>query len=167
MVLVLVGVSLQVGAVGIEHPTADQSMFVALFVALFDDAVEDGLLDVGAGIAPAAVLGEGGGIDHLVGEAHPEKPAVGDVDLDFPHQLPFGADAEQVANEQHLEQAHWVQRRAAVVRAVEGRGLVQDEVKPDVPVDQTQEVILRDQFFQPSPFPVRTGSERAASASRN
>lgn len=143
-VMALVGVRLQVRAVGIEHAPADQPVFDRLL----DNGVEDRLLDPCPGKAAATILAQRGGVGHLVGQAQPEKPAVGHIDLDLTHQLALGAHPEQVADEQHLEQHHGVDGRAAVVGTVEPFGLLADEVEADVGVDQPEQVITRNQLVQ-------------------
>ena len=134
---VLVGIGLQVGAVAVKDPSADQ----AVFDGLFHDGVEDLLLDAGAGKAPAPVLGERGGIGHLVGQSQAEKPPVGDIDLYFPHQLALRANAEEVADEKNLEEHHRVEGRATVIGAIQMGRLLPDEIKPNVSIDQTQKMV--------------------------
>jgi transcription elongation GreA/GreB family factor len=71
----------------------------------------------------------------------PQEPAIGDIDLDLAHQLAFGSDAEQVADEQRLEYHRRIERRAAVVGAVKRRGQIVDEAKVDRRVDLAKQVI--------------------------
>lgn len=66
LVFVLIGIGLEVGAVRIKHATTDESVLNGLF----DNGIEDRLVNVGINKAPTVVLGEGGGINDLVGEAH-------------------------------------------------------------------------------------------------
>jgi len=65
LVFVLIGAGFEVGAIGVEHTTADKSVGNGLF----NNSVEDGLFNPGLGKASAAVLGEGGGVDDFVGQA--------------------------------------------------------------------------------------------------
>ena len=148
VVPVLVGAGFEVGAIAVEDAAADE----AVFDGSLDDAVEDGLFDVAAGKAAPAVLREGGGVDDAVGERQAEEPAVGDVDLDLTHQLALGTDAEEVADEEHLEQLYGIDGGTAVVGAVQMPGGVADEVEGDVAVDQTKQVIRRNQLFEGDHF---------------
>ncbi len=141
----LVGVGLEMRRVGIEHRAVDQ----AGPDRLLDDPVEDRLRYCLVLVAAATVLRQRRGVEHLVGQLEPQKPAVGDVDLDLAHQLPLRTNAEQVADEQRLEHQGRVERRPAVVGAVERRRQVMDEGKVDHPVDLAKQVILRDQLVEP------------------
>jgi len=89
--------------------------------------VPDGLLDnmveyLLGNLCPvktaAAVLAEGTGIKHLVGQSQAQKPAIGHVHLNLAHQLALGTDAEQIADEKSFEQNLRRNRRAAIVRAI-------------------------------------------------
>lgn len=148
VVPVLVGTGFEMGAVAVEDTSADE----AVLDGCLDNAVEDGLFDVAATEAATAVLREGGGINDAIGQSQSEEPAVGDVDLDLSYQLTFGADAEEVADEEHLEQLHRVDGGTAVVGAVQMRGGVADKVEWDVVVDQTKQVIRRNQLFEGDHF---------------
>ncbi len=46
---------------------------------------------------------ERSGVEHPVGQAQPQEPAISYIHLDLAHQLSLGADAEQIANEERLE----------------------------------------------------------------
>lgn len=142
--LVLVGARLQVRAVGVQHPAIDH----AVPDRLAHDLVKDPLIDRGVGVAPAAILREGRGVRHLVGQAEAGKPAVGDIDLHLAHQLPLAAHPEQVADEQQLEHHHRIECRASVVGAVQVRDLGPDELEIDRSIDLAQQVIGRHQRFQ-------------------
>ncbi len=107
----------------------------------FNDGIEDLLLDRRPRKAPPTVLRQRRGIRYLVGQAQAKKPTIGHIDLDFPHQLAIRTDPEQVANEQHFEQPHRVEGQTAVVGTIQMGRLLADEVKPDVPIDQTQQMI--------------------------
>ena len=85
---------------------------------------------------------------YLVRQTKAEKPAVGNIDLDFLHQPPLGANPEQIANKQHLEQHHRIDRRPAIVLTVQVLGRFADEIKPDVLVEQAKQVVFRDQLLQ-------------------
>lgn len=67
------------------------------------------------------------------------------------------ANPEQVANEQHLEQHHRINGRPAIVLAVQMLGRFVDEIKPDVPVEQAEQVVFRDQLLQRHYFQFRLG----------
>lgn len=97
-----------------------------MFERLFHNAVEDRLFDPGTGISPAPVLRKGGSIQRTIGQAQVEKPAIGYVELDLLDQ-PARSDAEQVANEEHFEQHDRIERRAAVVAAIQMGGFLADE----------------------------------------
>ena len=115
---------------------------------LFHDPVEDALSDRLVLVAPPPVLAQGRGVEHRVRQLQPQEPAIGDVDLDLAHQLPLRAHPEQVAHEQRLEHQGRIERRAAIVGAVERRRQVVDEGKVDHPVDLAKQVILRNQLIQ-------------------
>lgn len=117
-----------------------------------DEAVEDGLFDVGVGEAATAVLREGGGVDDAIGERKTKEPRVCNVDLHLPHELALGADAKEVTDEEHLEQLHGIDGGSAIVGGVEMRGGVTNEVKWDVTVDQMKQVIRRNQLFKRDHF---------------
>src|SRR5262249_36626349 len=81
-------------------------------------------------------------------QLQPQKPAVGDVDFDLTHQLPFGAHTEQVADEQRLEHQRRIERGASVVRAVKSGNPVMDKRKVDHRIDLAKQVILRNQTVE-------------------
>ncbi len=112
---VLVGVGLQVRGIGVEHRPVHQPVAHRLK----DDLVEDLLEHRRLVESPPPVLADRGGVRHLVRQPKTEEPAIGHVHLDLAHQLPLRAHPEQVADQQHLEEQHRIQRRPPVVRAVE------------------------------------------------
>ena len=59
-------------------------------------------------------------VRHLAVEAEPAKPAVGEVQVNFLAQPPFGTNAVAVANQQHPDQQFGINRRPAG-RAVKWR----------------------------------------------
>ena len=130
----LVGIGLQVRAVGVEHPPTNQPVLERLL----DDAIKDLLFDVRPGKPPSPVLRQRRGVRHLVGQAKSEKPPVRHIDFDLLEQTALRADAEQVANEQHLEQHDRVDRRTSIVLAIQVTGGFADEVEADVTVEQTE-----------------------------
>ena len=105
-------------------------------------------MDGGVGKAAATGLTESGGIDDLVGQAHAQEPAIGDVEVNFLDQAAFAADTEQIADEEHLEKDDGVDGGAAIVGAIAVANLVANEVKGDELVDFAQEVVLGNEFFE-------------------
>ena len=101
----------------------------------FDDFIENDLFDIRAGETLAPVLQQYRCIRYFVRQAHSREPAVCHIDLDFPHQLPLRADSEQVANEQYLEQRHWINCWSAVIGTVQVGGSFSDEIEFDVAVN--------------------------------
>ena len=66
--------------------------------------------------------------------------------------MTLGADAEEVADEEHHEQLHRIDGGTTVVGAVQMRGGVADEVEGDVAVDQAEQVIQWNQLFEGDHF---------------
>lgn len=62
--------------------------------------------------------------------------------------MALGADAKKVTDEEHLEQLHRIDGGSAIVGGVEMRGGFMNEVEGDVTVDQTKQVIRRNQLFK-------------------
>jgi len=110
---------------------------------LLNNGVKNHLLDACLCKATAPVLAQGRGIRHLIRQTQAQKPPIGHINFNLPHQLPLRTHAKQVANEQHLEQHHRINRRAAIVSAIQVRRLLTDKIKADVGVNQPQQVILR------------------------
>lgn len=75
------------------------------------------------------------------------KPAVGHIDLNLLHEPALGANTKQVADQQHLEPCHVIERWSTVVTAVQVFGLGLDEAEVNVSVNQTQQVVLRNQLI--------------------
>lgn len=144
IVFALVGIGLQVGRVRVEHRAINK----AGRDRLFDDAVEDRLRHAGIVVATPPVLRQRRGVEHLVRQLQPQEPAVGDIDLDLAHQLALRANPTQVADEQRLEHQGRVQRRTAIVGAIEQRRQIVDEGKVDHTVDLAQQVINWNQLIQ-------------------
>src|SRR5574340_681437 len=68
---------------------------------------------------------------------------------------------EEIADEEHLEQLYGIDGGVTVVGAVQMRGGVADEVERDMAVDQTKQVIRRNQLFEGDHFqPVLVGGGR-------
>ena len=132
------------GGVGVEHPPVDQ----AVRDRLFDDRLEDGPGNTVLLEAAPAVLADRRGVEDPIGELQAQEPAIGDIDLDLPHQLALGADAEQIADEQRLEHQGRIQRRPAVVGAIEPGDALVDERKVDHSLDLAKQVILRNQLLE-------------------
>jgi len=61
--------------------------------------------------------------------------------------LPFTADAKQIADDQHLEEDHRINRRPPVVRAVEAGHPFADERKVHRPLHLPQQMIPRNQLI--------------------
>jgi len=89
------GIGLQVGRVRVERLAVDQFVLNGLQ----HDLIKDLLVDTGDGEAVDPVAAESRVIRHLARQPEAEKPAVGVVDLDLPHQPALRADAKQVVDE--------------------------------------------------------------------
>ena len=61
------------------------------------------------------VLREGGMLGHSVFQAQSTKPAIGQIQVHFFAQSPFGSNAEAVADEQHPNRQLRVDRRPTCV----------------------------------------------------
>jgi hypothetical protein len=70
------------------------------------------------------------------------------LNLDFARQLPLGAHAEQVADEQRLEHKSRMARRTSIVGAVGPGDAMIVEGKVDHRVDLAKQVILGDKPFE-------------------
>ena len=73
-------------------------------------------------------------------------------DLNLLHQTTLGAQAEQIAHEEHLEQHHRIKCRTAVVWAIKRFALPAEEVERDLPVDQPEQVVLGNQLLKREHF---------------
>ena len=144
VVFALVGIGLEMRAVGIEHRPIHQAMADRLL----DDGVEYVLGHTRIGEASPPALAQGRGIEHAIGQLQAQEPAIGHVDRDLAHQLPFRANAEQVADEQGLEHQGRIERRTAVVGAVQARNPIMNEREVDHRIDPTQKVIGGYQLFE-------------------
>ena len=140
----LVGVGLEMGAVGVQYLAADQS----LRDGLLDHGLEDLLMYRTVGEPAAPVLTDRRGVGYLVGQSQPQKPAIGDVDLDLAHQLAFAANAEQLADEQRLEQQYRIECGPAVIGAVEMTHPVANEGEVERGIDLAQEVVVGNQLLE-------------------
>ena len=138
---VLVGIGFEVRAVAIKHCAIHK----ARPDTLFDNLVENLLIDVAVIEPSPPVLTDRAGIGYLVGQAKLQKPPIGHIDLDLAHQLPFRANAKQIADKQHLEQQHRIKRRASVVGTIQMRNPVMNETEIDQCVDLAQQMIRRHQ----------------------
>ncbi len=83
IVFALVGIGLQMCAVGIKHRPIDQSVPDRLF----NDVVENVLGDRCVVKAPPPVLAQCRGVEHRIAQLQAQEPAIGDIDLDLTHQL--------------------------------------------------------------------------------
>ena len=144
VVLALVGIGFQMRRIRVENRAVDQ----LVGNRLSDDRVEDVLGDGRVVEATTAVLAERRGVEHAIGQLQPQEPAIGDIDLDLAHQLALRADAKQIADEQCLEHQRRIERRTAVVGAVESRNPVMDEGEVDHRVDLAKQVVLRHQTVE-------------------
>jgi hypothetical protein len=95
---------------------------------LLNDRVEDLLVDRRVGKAPAPVPRERRGIGNPVSQPETRELPVRHIDLHLAHELALAAHPEQVADEQQFEHHHRVQRGPPVVRAVQVRHLLADEL---------------------------------------
>lgn len=115
---------------------------------LLDNVVENILGHRRIVVAPPPVLAQRRGIEHLVRQLQPQKPAVGDIHLDLAHQLALRADPEQVTDEQRLEHQRRIQRRTANVCTIKIRNALVDERKVDHRIDLAQKVILGNKLIE-------------------
>lgn len=146
--LVLVGADLEVSGVGIKNTAIDP----LLAHRLQHDLGKDLLINHTLGKATTTVLAKRRCIGNLVGQPIADKLAIGHIDLDLPNQLPFGANAEQVTEKQHLKQHHRIHCRTTVVGAIEIFDFLADKLKVDNSVDFAQQVIFGNQFFDADEF---------------
>lgn len=123
----LVGVGFEMRAVGIKHAPVHH----ATPDCLQDDLIKNVLVDTALGKATAAILAQCRCIGHLVGQTQSQKPAVGNIDLDFTHELPLATNTKQVAQQQTFEQHHRIQCRAAIVGAIQMGDALTDEFQID------------------------------------
>ena len=140
----LVRIRLEMRAIGVERTTANQ----IVLNSLLNNPVQDALLNVRPDKPATTVLRQRRGIRHLLRQTKAKKPAVGHFELDFLDQPSLGANPEQVAIEQHPQQHHQINRRLAIDLAVQVRYHRADEIKPDVLVEQAEQVLFRNQLFQ-------------------
>jgi hypothetical protein len=90
-----------------------------------------------------------------------QKPAVSRIDLNLFFQPSLRADSEEVSDQQHLKEHHRVNRRAAVVRAVQMFDLLVDKREVDHLVDLAQQMVPRDKGFDADELELRLLSRLA------
>jgi hypothetical protein len=107
----LVGIGLDQARIDGKALTRDQPRLDAVGDDVFKELTED------VAVAEAFVAGarERRVVGHLVLDAEPAEPALGQVDLDLTHELAFGADSEDVAEDEHSQREFGVDRGAAKV----------------------------------------------------
>ena len=135
--LVLVGVGLQMRRIGIENlargqPPVHRQQY---------DFVEYLLIDRALGETTTTILAKRRGVRNLVAKLQTKEPAVGNVHLHLPHQLPLRANSVQITKQQQLEQHHRLQRRTAVVLAVKVLHAGVDKTEIHHLVDLPQQVL--------------------------
>lgn len=127
--------------VAVEHLARHQAPPAGQFHHL----IEDLLIHIAVAKTPPPVLAQRRGVRHLVGQLQPQKPPVGRVALHLAHQLPLAADAEQIPDQQQLEQHHRIQCRSPIVLAVQMPHPFANELQIDGPLDPAQQMIARNQ----------------------
>lgn len=114
-----------------------------------ENALEDMFEDVRVLEAADVVLPEGREMGDLLGEPVADEPAVSDVDFNLADGLTHAADAEKILDEDDLEERNGVDAgRPAIQRRIQVLDLVIDEAEIDSPVDDAQDVVLRNQVLQ-------------------
>lgn len=141
---VLVGIGLEMRAVGIEYVAAHQT----LYHGLLDHRIENLLVNRAVGETAAPVLTDRRGVGYLVGQAQAEKPAVGDVDLNLTYQLALASNTEQVTDKQRLEEQYGVKRGPAVIGTVEMTHSIADKAEIERSLDLTQQMVRWHEFFE-------------------
>lgn len=106
--------------------------------------IEKGLKDIGT--KADSRLGQDAVVGYLFVKVVAQKPAVGEIILDFVHETALGSDAVEVANEQRLEEDNRVDGRLAGVAVVRVRQFV-DEREVDCVSDAAKEVIPSNEPF--------------------
>src|SRR5690606_36532296 len=109
---------------------------------------EDLLEQVGVLEAAHVVFAEGGEVGDGLAEVIPDEPPVGHVGFDFLDGLAHGTNAEQVLDEDDLDEDDGIDAGTAVVFAVEVFDKVVNEIEIDGLVDFADEVVFGNQFFQ-------------------
>lgn len=123
-----------------------------------------------AAVAEAAVpvLAEGAVVRHGAVQTQAAEPAVGQVEVDLRTQPALGADAAEVADQQHSDHQLRVDRRAPD-RAVVGRHDAADGGGVQQGVHGAQRVVVRHVVFEPErveqrlrhhPLPIIAASSR-------
>jgi hypothetical protein len=57
-------------------------------------------------------------IENVAVEAQVTKPAISQIKVDLFAQPPLGADAETIADDQHPDHQHWINRRPSDLTVV-------------------------------------------------
>src|SRR5437867_3670995 len=94
-----------------------------------------------------ARTGEGGVVRDSVFQAQITEPAIGEIDLNLPANLPLRADGEHVADDQHLDHQHRIDRRAADLGVV-SRELRIDPGQIQHSSDPPNEMIVRNRLIE-------------------
>src|SRR3984893_9431116 len=93
----------------------------------------------------------------LLIETQTGEPPPRQVHAQFLHQLPFGGDAVQIADQQDAQQKLGINGRTAGI-AVTRLQLLPHKGKADVLFDQPQQMSLRNLIFQPEVIEQRFGA---------
>ena len=125
-----VGVGLDQAGIDREALAADQTGLDAGP----HDALEDAAEEIALAKALVAGTGEGGVIRDRIFQAQVAKPPIREVDLNLPAKLSLRSDGEHVADDQHPDHQHRIDRRAADLGVVRRElrvdpGQVQDSIE--------------------------------------
>lgn len=148
IVLAPVGAGFQVGGIRIQN-------FAVHHFALHSlehDFVKNFLVNATLVKTAPAVLAECTKMWNFVRQCQAEKPAICHIYFYFPNQLPFAANAEQVADEQHFEEQFRINSWTAIVGAIQSLHLLVDEAETDRPVYFSQKVLAWHEFFNAHQF---------------
>ena len=85
-------------------------------------------------------------IRDTIGQVEPAEPAICEVQMHLLAEAPLGPDTEAITDRKHADQQVGIDRRTAGV-TVEIRKMGADTAQSDVPIDGSQQVILRDMIL--------------------
>lgn len=85
-------------------------------------------------------------VRHFLIERKPGKPAPGKMHPKLFDQLALARYSVKVSDQQNSTETFWIDRRSPSI-AVEGLQLLSHEIEVDVPIDQTEQVMLGYMIF--------------------
>ena len=136
--------------VGLDQAGIDREA-LATNQAGLDAGPHDAFEDVAEEIALAKALGartaEGGVIGDRIFQVKVAKPPIREVDLNLPAKLALRPDGEHVADDQHPDHQHRIDRRAADPGIV-GRQLRVDPGQVQNGIDLADQVIVRNHLVE-------------------